>query len=266
MLGHWRRRRHIWKMRVVTNLLAEIVHTTYAAPSLRAVQKPGKRESLFLSGVSDRTIGQTDLKLWQDAKQKDDPSKAMEFRLDAQGAHARVAGGSWQAAEGIDASLEPDQGTSSFLQSAKNVRLVGKSELEPNKTGAAATHEVYDHFVFQVDEQRMRQYMQEAVEARVDAAGGLPAGLDMAKIGRQIITADARGEAWIDAEGKPRRIAVRIEYPQQADGTRRSWLRFKPTFSPSKKVQERKQVPALIPACLTWRPSLWALGAIPPQH
>lgn len=217
-----------------TTFASHLTQTVEPAPAIAAAGRRAAVTTLHLAGTADRRAGRYDLRLWTEAT--DAPAGAgaatggLELRIDGAGARARFQGGAWRRIDGVDGvdgvgGLDglsaPAVDPAAILRAAANVRALGAAT-RAVPTAAGGRREVaLQHFAFTVDGAAYAAGLRAMAADAASGPGALPAALRPGAIDALRDVA-GRGEAWIDADGRPRRVALTLEYPQARDGTRRT--------------------------------------------
>lgn len=182
-----------------------IEQTTNPTPSLRNVGRGPSQETLYLEGKSDLPNQQALLTLWQGDGSVLDPTQAVELRFAGGRAFTRRAGSDWQPAPDYNDFTPTQRDPLAFLRAINNVTPV-TPDLTIHHPLSTIHHQ---HFTFDLDAATFAEQMRAELETGLRRRGELPPGVRI-NVNEVYATMMGRGEIWIDADGLPRRLVVRL--------------------------------------------------------
>ncbi len=184
-----------------------IVQITHPAPAIANVGTGSRVETLYIEGDANLPKQVLFLRLWQDGGNVLRPDNTLQVRVEGDKAYGRVGDGEWQAIDNFAATIAPGNDALGFLAGVRNVHPLERLTPEIQR------------YRFDLDGPAFADYMRTQLEEHLRRNGELPPGvyLDTPEAYRQAV---GEGEIWIDSDGLPRRLIIRMEFPQQASGER----------------------------------------------
>jgi subtilisin-like proprotein convertase family protein len=186
-----------------------IVQTTYPAPALANVGRSGRQESVQIEGQADLPARA----LWMSLQQE---NGTVEMRVEGDRAQGRVSGGEWVEVDNWAGAFAPGNDLMAYLAGAKHIQAIGT---EVRAVPLAPGQITFTRYSFIFDGPAFAAYMRRQLEQHLREQGELPVGLSLG-ISDEYRALVGSGEAWIDDDGLPLRLAVHVEYPEQANGER----------------------------------------------
>lgn len=186
----------------------EFAQTTYPAPALANVGRGSRTDRLRLEGQVDLPARSLHMTLWQGDVSND----GMEVRLEGGEGYGRMPGGTWQKIEDFSDAFAPNSDMLAYLAGVKDVQLVAAH-------AAGDGIPAYTRYHFDFDGPAFAGYVRDRLQEALLARGELPPGVTL-DVSREYALSTGHGDVWIDDQGLPLRLVMRVAYPVHSDGRR----------------------------------------------
>ncbi len=194
--------------------------TTYPAPTIANVGVGSRVESVYLDGSADLPGETLQMRMWQDGGGVGDIAEAAEVRIEGDAAYGRVTGGEWSEIDNFAGSIAPGNDALGFLVAARDIEQTSaESASADHSLHTAALSRTVTRFTFDLSGPALASFMRDKLEEQLRTAGKLPAGIRL-DTSEELRDAVGSGDLWVNREGLPARMAIRIAYPQQSNGER----------------------------------------------
>ena len=198
--------------------VSDLTQSVFPAARISSAGSTPQRNQMHVEGGIDLAAETLQMKLWQAGGSAANDASGIELRVEDGTAYTRrlvggsgsspSAAGAWQETPDISGNIAPGGDALAFLSGIKNV-----TELAP--ADAPAT---YRRYAFAIDGPALARYMRDRTEEQLTGQAKLPVGVTL-DTPQQYRDAQGEGEVWIDAAGMPLRLAVRIAFPAERDGS-----------------------------------------------
>ncbi len=192
-----------------------VEQTTFPAPRASNAGRPSSQEIYHLSGKNDLHNRSLLMTIWQGEGSLLEPGDGIQLKIEGDQAYGRVAQTDWTPIDQTAAnSYAMDNDGSVFLQAANNVVQ------KPADTVSLPQGEAHlAHYTFEVDADRFAGAMRAQMVAALQRSGKLPPNMNLS-VSDQYRGMEASGDVWLDGDGLPRRITVRMRMPADRSGER----------------------------------------------
>lgn len=193
---------------------SELRQTATQAPSLRSAGSPPREDQLTLEGKVDQPAEALELTLWRGAA--GDPATGISIRVADGRALGRQGQGEWQELDSPAELFAPGGDPLGFLAGARDFTDEGAETREL----AGATLR-FTRYGFRLDGPAFAEAMRARLADQLRRQGKLPPGM-------QLQSADTyrrmtgQGTLWVDADGLPRRLELRMSIPGELAGAETS--------------------------------------------
>ncbi|HEY1014540.1 MAG TPA: hypothetical protein VGE07_17660, partial [Herpetosiphonaceae bacterium] len=193
---------------------AHVEQTVYPRASLANAGRSARMERFALQGTVDQGAETLELMLWQN--DFGSPEEALGLRVDHGATFARQGAGAWERQDGGGADMiAPGGDPLGFLAGLRDVTRAGAEQRD--FAGQDLTL-AYVRYTFAMDGPAFAAALKDKLEAQLRASGDLPAGVSLDPAAYRDM--QGSGEVWLDGEGLPRRMALRIDLPPQRSSGR----------------------------------------------
>lgn len=193
----------------------ELTETRTPAPRITSIGRSPQIRTIYAAGTADRRAEQLTLSLWDDPTQLHSDAASYDIEIDGVDARARAHGGQWEQIDDFSGSFAPSGDAAAFLSAAKYVESLGQGSAENPQRGTIT----YERYAFTLDGDAYANYLNEMLQTQMREQGQLPRGVSVTG-GEHFRDMIGSGEAWIDENGLPLRMAVEMQFPQDRNGER----------------------------------------------
>ncbi len=188
----------------------DIEQTTYPAPKLANVGRSSHKDQVYLEGQANLPDRSLTMSLWTGQGHALDPQDTVEIRIEDDRAYGRQRQDApWQEVDDFSGAFAPDGDLLAYLAGARNISKIGSSDPE------LGIH--YSQYAFDLDGPAFARYVRDQLSDQLRRSGELPPGITL-NTSRKYQEVTGNGEVWIDGDGLPLRLTVRLEYPPQENG------------------------------------------------
>ncbi|MBP7689013.1 MAG: hypothetical protein KA765_13935, partial [Thermoflexales bacterium] len=188
---------------------SEVVQTTYPAPAVANTGRTTRVDRLHLDGQTNMPARQFQLMV-RDGGNLLNTADTLEVRIDGDQSMGRTAGGEWQTIENFTDAFAP--GGSDLM-----VYLSGVKDVQVQANPASFPDSVGTLYQFELDGPALARYLRDQLELYLIQKGELPANLSL-ESPNLYRDATGQGQIWVTADGLPKRLSLKIQYPRESNG------------------------------------------------